>query len=183
MSEKREFSQVYVTYYARMKRFTREYVMSAEDAENIVHDVFLDLWENWDRMQGHTNIFAYLFLAVKNRSIDFLRRKNVSRRAEAHITDEHSQALRLNYEALLAFDDISTPDGLEKMLNDALGSLPERCREIFIMSKLEGKKQYEIARELNISVNTVESQMAIAYRKLRVALKDCAPLILFFLGF
>jgi len=68
------------------------------------------------------------------------------------------------------------------MLNEALSALPERCRQIFVMSKLEGRKQYEIARTLGISVNTVESQMAIAYRKLRAVLKNYSPLLLFLLG-
>ncbi|MCC8170678.1 MAG: LuxR C-terminal-related transcriptional regulator, partial [Parabacteroides sp.] len=57
----------------------------------------------------------------------------------------------------------------------------EKCRTIFIMSKLEGKKQKEIARELAISVNTVETQMGIAYKKLRAELKDYLPLFLFIL--
>lgn len=182
MSDRKDFSHIYVTYYARMKRFAREYVVSAEDAENIVQDVFVELWGNWNRMQDSANLFAYLYLAVKNRSIDFLRRRSISLRAGEHITREYRQTLQLNYEALTAFDDISSPGELERMLDDALATLPERCRQIFVMSKLEGRKQYEIARMLGISVNTVESQMAIAYRKLRAVLKDYSPLLLFLLG-
>ena len=182
MSDRKDFSHIYITYYARMKRFAREYAVSAEDAENIVQDVFLELWGNWDRMQDSANLFAYLYLAVKNRSIDFLRRRSVSLRAEEHITREYRLTLQLNYEALTAFDDVSSAEELERMLNEALSALPERCRQIFVMSKLEGRKQYEIARTLGISVNTVESQMAIAYRKLRAVLKNYSPLLLFLLG-
>ncbi|WP_064976189.1 RNA polymerase sigma-70 factor [Alistipes provencensis] len=182
MSDRKDFSHIYITYYARMKRFAREYVVLAEDAENIVQDVFLELWGNWDRMQDSANLFAYLYLAVKNRSIDFLRRRSVSLRAEEHITREYRLTLQLNYEALTAFDDVSSAEELERMLNEALSALPERCRQIFVMSKLEGRKQYEIARTLGISVNTVESQMAIAYRKLRAVLKNYSPLLLFLLG-
>ena len=61
----------------------------------------------------------------------------------------------------------------------AINSLPEKCREIFIKNKIEGKKQKEIALELNISINTIESQMAIAYKKLRVELKDVLQLFVF----
>lgn len=182
MLDRNDFSHIYVTYYARMKRFAREYVVSTEDAENIVQDVFLELWGNWERMRDSDNLFAYLYLAVKNRSIDFLRRRSVSLRAGEHITQEYRRTLQLNYEALAAFDDISSPEGLERVLNDALATLPERCRLIFVMSKLEGRKQYEIARMLGISINTVESQMAIAYRKLRAVLKNYSPLLLFLLG-
>ena len=69
--------------------------------------------------------------------------------------------------------------GIEERLEQALQKLPERCRSIFVMNKLEGKKQQQIASELQISINTVESQMAIAYKKLREELKDCLPLLLF----
>ena len=67
---------------------------------------------------------------------------------------------------------------IETILNNAILSLPERCREIFIKSKIEGKKQKEVALELNISVNTVETQIGIAYKKLREELKDYYPLLL-----
>jgi len=68
------------------------------------------------------------------------------------------------------------------IISRALDSLSDKCREIFIMNKLEGKKQKQIAEELNISINTVETQMGIAYKKLRVELKDYMPLLLFLLS-
>jgi RNA polymerase sigma-70 factor (ECF subfamily) len=81
---------------------------------------------------------------------------------------------------LEAFDEqlFSEPD-IETVIQSAIESLPEKCREIFILSKIEGKKQKAIAQELNISVNTVENQMAIAYKKLKEILKDYLPLLIF----
>ena len=61
-------------------------------------------------------------------------------------------------------------------------SLPEKCREIFIKSKIEGKKQKDIAAELNISLKTVENQMDIAYKKIKSELKDYLPLLIFLLA-
>ena len=69
---------------------------------------------------------------------------------------------------------------IDTIIQKAIDNLPEKCREIFVMNKIEGKKQKVIAQELNISIHTVESQMAIAYKKLKEALKDCVPLFLFF---
>ena len=63
-----------------------------------------------------------------------------------------------------------------------IDSLPEKCREIFIKSKIEGKRQKDIATELNISLKTVENQMAIAYKKIKGELKDYLPLLLFLLA-
>ena len=65
------------------------------------------------------------------------------------------------------------------IVNSILNGLSERCREIFLKSKIEGKKQKEIAEEMNISINTVETQMGIAYKKLRNELKDYFPLFIF----
>ena len=70
---------------------------------------------------------------------------------------------------------------IEKIISRALDTLSEKCRTIFIMSKIEGKKQKEIAQELNISINTIETQMGIAYKKLRIELKDYFPILLFIL--
>lgn len=77
--------------------------------------------------------------------------------------------------------DILEEKSIEQILSKAIDALPEKCREIFIKNKIEGKKQKEIAMELNISVNTVETQMGIAYKKLKTELKDYFPLFLFLL--
>ena len=63
----------------------------------------------------------------------------------------------------------------------AINKLPERCRQVFLKSRIEGKRNREIANELNLTVSTVENQMTIALRKLRVELKDYLPLLLFLL--
>ena len=63
----------------------------------------------------------------------------------------------------------------------AIDKLPERCRQVFLKSRIEGKKNREIANELDLSMSTVENQMTIALRKLRIELKDYLPLLLFLL--
>ncbi len=86
----------------------------------------------------------------------------------------------MNLNSLEAFDeDLFSEEDVEKIISRAFDSLSDKCREIFIMSKLEGKKQKQIAEELNISINTIETQMGIAYKKLRVELKDYMTLFLF----
>ncbi|WP_439788066.1 sigma-70 family RNA polymerase sigma factor, partial [Parabacteroides goldsteinii] len=70
---------------------------------------------------------------------------------------------------------------IEQILMTAINKLPERCRQVFLKSRIEGKKNREIANELNLTVSTVENQMTIALRKLRVELKDYLPLLLFLL--
>ena len=178
-----EFENIYVSHYSRMKRFAQEYVISEEDAENIVQDVFLDLWEQKLFLSSHTNLFAYLFTSVKNKCIDFLRHKTIVQKTADKLQDNYMKALQMKFHSLEAFDEkvFSAPD-IETIVQNAIKGLPDKCREIFVMNKIEGKKQKNIAQELNISVNTVESQMAIAYKKLKEALKDYVPLLIFLIA-
>jgi len=178
------FEKVYILHHSRLKRFAQEYLLIEEDAENVVHDVFTDLWEHWDTFSSHNNLLAFLFLSIKNKCIDLLRKRVVATKAGNKITEEYFLTLRSNLQSLEAFhQDISSESDIEQQIAKAIQSLPEKCREIFIKSKIEGKKQKEIAEELNISIKTVEAQISIAYKKLRVELKDYIPLFIFlFIG-
>lgn len=175
-----DFEQIYITYFSAMKRFAKEYVISEEDAENIVQDVFADIWEKRDLLSFHINLIAYLFMSIKNRCIDHLRSKIRNEEVTNDLQEEFQMAARLKYDALEAFDkNLFSEKDIEKVITNAIDNLPEKCREIFIKSKIEGKKHKEIAAELNVSINTIESQMSIAYRKLKQELKNYAPLLLF----
>ena len=96
--------------------------------------------------------------------------------------EEYRLTLQAKYYSLEYLDlDILEEESIEQILSKAIDALPEKCREIFIKNKIEGKKQKEIAAELNISINTVETQMGIAYKKLKTEVKDYFPLFLFLL--
>lgn len=175
-----DFEQFYITWYSRAKYFAREYVHSESDAENIIQDVFLHLYERRDLMDAYTNLAAYLFTSIKNRCLDYLRKWVLEQETAQGVQDEFEMELRMKYDSLEIFNtQFSDETDIGELLDNALQKLPERCRNIFIMNKLEGKKQKEIAEELNLSINTVESQMGIAYKKLREELKDCLPLFIF----
>ncbi len=168
-----EFEAIYVTYYSRMLKFAQEYINSKDDAENIVQDIFLELWRNKSNLLNHSNIFSFLFTSVKNRSIDFLRKKTIIDKSKSQIQNDYNNLLKFNLEALESLDDtVFTEQDIEEIIQNAINELPEKCREIFILSKIQGVKQKEIAKLLNISINTVESQMSIAYKKLRELLKE-----------
>ncbi len=177
---KDQFKEIYISYYARMKRFAQQYVIREEDAENLVHDIFFELWEKQLEFQSFSNLNGYLFSVLKNRCIDFLRRKDLEQRAANAMQDEYLRELKLKFESLEALDyKLVSDDDLEALIQEALDTLPKRCREIFVLNKFEGKKQKTIAQELNISIHTVESQMAVAYKKLKEALKDHVLLFIF----
>lgn len=171
-----EFEEIYISYYSKLKRFAQEYVINEADAENIVQDVFLNLWERRKFIPKHLNLTPYLFTNVKNKCIDFLRHQIVIQNARNKMQEEYELTLQLKLTSLEEFDEnIFAVSDIETVIQNAIQSLPEKCRQIFIMNKIEGKKQKTIAEELDLSVNTVENQMAIAYKKLKEILKNYSP--------
>ena len=97
--------------------------------------------------------------------------------------EEYQATLRMKLASLELFDQsLLSEQDIERIITEVIDSLPEKCRKIFIKSKIEGKKQKEIAVELNISLKTVENQMAIAYKKIKSELKDYLPLLIFLLA-
>lgn len=178
-----DFENFYITWYSRVKHFARDYVLSDEEAENIAQDVFLEFYQKRAELGFHINLIAYLFTSVKNKCIDHLRCKLMEQEAAAKMQEEFDLSFRMKFDSLEAFNmEGLSENNIKGIIEKALNTLPGRCREIFIMSKIEGKKQREIAEELNVSVKTIESQMTIAYKKLREELKNHLPLLLFLLS-
>lgn len=174
------FENIYLSYFSKLKRFALEYVLYEEDAENIIQDLFTDLWRKKEIMTEHTNLTSLLFISVKNRCLNYLRHDAMKKKHMDKLREENLIMLRMNLESLEVFDDhvFSEPD-IDRLVQEAINTLPEKCRRIFYMSKIEGKKRKEIAEELHISLSTIDSQMQIAYRKLKEELKDYMPLYLF----
>jgi len=174
------YSKLYEVYFPKLVRFSESYVLSEYDAENIVQDVFLYLWENREVLSTLDNTNAFLFTLVKNRCIDFLRKQTQIKNKKQPLTDLQEKELELKLYSLQKFDEHHfSPEEIENMITNAIHSLPERCREIFILSRLEGLRHKEIASRLNISTNTIEGQIGIALKKLRTELKDYLPLFFF----
>lgn len=154
------FSDLYLTYYSKLVRFAKEFVEHEEDAENITQDVFADLWVKRDFITHIENMNAYLFRLVRNRCLDYLRHKVFEQR--------YMESLQLSCE-----EDAVEDHDTEILIRAAINSLPQRCRDIFLLSRVEGLKYREISEHLGISVNTVECQMGIALKKLRMKLDTC----------
>ena len=153
-----DFSELYLTYYSKLVRFAKEFVILEEDAENITQDVFTDLWAKRDSMDRIENMNAYLFRLIKNRCLDHLKHKMFEQK--------YIEFVQTSF-------DISEGNETEILVRNAINSLPRKCRDIFLLSRVEGLKYREISERLGISVNTVECQMGIALKKLRVKLNIC----------
>lgn len=169
------FSELYLMYYPKLVRFAKEFVVLEEDAENITQDVFTDLWERRDAIDHIENVNAYLFRLARNRCLDYLKHKVFEQKYAENVQASFEIELNLKLQSLDRFDvsDISEGNETERLVRDAINSLPKRCRDIFLLSRMKGLKYREISEKLGISVNTVECQMGIALKKLRVKLNVC----------
>lgn len=148
--------------------------------ENIVQDIFMYLWEHRDMLESLTNLNAFLFTLAKNRCIDFYRHQTFIDSKKESLDSLQNRELKLKMEALMQFDEnIFTEKEIEDLLAQAIEHLPEKCRQVFILSRMNGLKHEEIATQLNISVHTVQNHIVTAIRKLKVELKDYLPLFIF----
>ena len=180
----RNFEEIYLNYFPRLLRFAQEYVLNKEDAENIIQDVFMTLWERRNDLKIHISMASYMFILIKNRCIDHLRRIKHAELGKRQMQENFTNELQMKLYSLEALNQSSISDSdIEQIIIRAIDSLPPKCREIFILSKINGKKYKEIAAQLCISESTVENQMSIALRKLRGQMKDYMPVFLFLMYF
>jgi len=147
-------------YYADLVVFCMKYVIAREIAEEIVQDVFVKLWNNINKYKIEKTIKGYLFTAVKNNSINYLK----SKFARIRFVGLDS----LNAEtSSVSFENEITAKELNDLITRAVNLLPPRCRIIFNLSRNAGLSYDEIAREMNISRRTVETQISIAIKKIK----------------
>lgn len=164
----RYFSEIYKEYYPKLLRFACDFIPCKEDAENLLQDAFMELWKNNDRIHEIKNINAYMFRLVRNRCLDYLKHKVHERAYEEAVTVERKAAV----ETLDMMGDTALMAGeLTMVLRQAVGNLPPRCREIFLLSREEGLRYSEIAERLSLSENTVSVQLGIALRRLRAVVE------------
>lgn len=169
------FELLYSTYYVYLCAVAVKYVYKPEMAEEIVNDVFLNVWNN--RSSLFYPIKAYLVRAVQNQCLSYYRKKRLDEIAVSDIKDYTVEI----YEQLVYLD--SSPlaclenKELANQISKAIDQLPEKCREIFIQHLYYNKTYEEIARMKNISSSTVRVQIKQGLSKLRVLLGDLYPVV------
>ncbi len=168
------FRDVYARYWQPLYRVAYNRVRSAPVAEELVQDVFVSLWEKRKTLQVHTSLPAYLFTALRYSVLDYIRSSAVRERYVEEILSQATQADPAA-DAILGLQD------LEEAYTKALESLPEKCRQVFALSRQKNFSVSEIARQLAISPKTAENQITKALRLLRRSLREFLPLLLLWL--
>jgi len=173
--DKGAYEKIFRGYYRPMTAYAFRFLGNLPDSESIVQDVFLRLWQKRREIVISTSLQNYLFRSVKNQCIN-------------HI--EHEK-IRSGYQAMVIMNETDRSDysefflefGLMKKIEAAIAALPPKRQEIFRLAREEGLKYREIADRLELSVKTVETQMTLALKQLREALKEFKNLVIFFIGF
>ncbi len=165
LQDEQVFKELYREYFVKLYRFTISIVHCRESAEEIVHDVLINLWKKRSSFHEIENLNTYLYVSVKNLSLNYLRKqgKNV------YVDDE----VLYNKTAYTSVDPESVMISKERVeaLNGFINNLPLKCKLIFKLIKDDGMKYKEVAALLNISVKTVENQLTIAIKKISVAIR------------
>ena len=163
------FEAIFKEYHAQCLAFAIHYTGDVHDGEEVVQQVFLKLWEKREQVDITGMVKSYLFAAIRNTAISNWRKDTVRSEKEQvaggfqlvpHITSSRAWELELLYQ-------------------QALDKLPERCREVFILSRQQQLKYTEIAAVMNISVKTVENQMGKALKMMHNELKEYLSMFLF----
>lgn len=153
--------------YRPLCLYALHYLNDPATVEDIVQDCFASLWEKTKEGTAVNNRRSYLYMMVRNRCLDHLRKAGI-KTEELKPYDTYG---------IIDDDDAQQRSQIEARLWTAIDSLPDKCREIFLMSKRDGLKYEEIALELGISENTVRNQVSKALK----ILKEGAQKIISFL--
>ncbi len=161
------FDAAFRAHYATLVGVAERIAGERAVAEELAQDVMLELWRRHETLSIDESLRAYLVRAARNRALNHVRHERMKVRTAPRAAGET----------------VSQPDApthlaeaeMEAALRDAVASLPERCREVFELSRGQGLRYAEIAAALGISVKTVEAQMGKALRVLRERLAPFLP--------
>lgn len=165
------YAILYQQHYALLCHFATFYLHDKFTAETVVEDVIFHIWTNRDSLTINTSLRNYLTRAVRNKCLDYLKLKQTqSEQAMSTLSDglnyyiDSQMATDSPFGALLSKE-------LEEEISNAINSLPKECQTVFLKSRMENKKNQEIADELGISINTVKYHLKNALKFLREKLE------------
>ena len=167
---KHAFETLFRLYYSKLVHIARGYLVYQEEAENIVQNVFLKIWENKECLGEVSNINSYLYTMTKNLCLDQLKHEKVKRN---YLDNSYRIKSEIQYKFIQ--DEAASlllENELEEKIIQSMELLPEKCKNIFKKSRLEGLKHSEIAAELGVSHRTVDNHIANALRHLRLHLRE-----------
>lgn len=156
------FRHLFYQYADSLERFITYYIHDREKSQDLVLDIFTYIWENRQNFEIKLTLKAYLFQEARNKSFTYIRDKKIP----VYLEEMEGMEIVQNYDSELELQE------LHHLIEEAVSLLPDKCREIFRKSREENLTNKEIAGQLHISEKTVEGQITIALKKIRIHLGD-----------
>ena len=163
------YEELYKKYYVYLCFVAEHITRSHADAEEIVSDVFVRLWNLKERTEIISSVKAYLIRAVHNASLNYIEQNAVRLKSTGRLSSSDLKVLAWDSDYPLGQ---LYEKELQDILSNCINELPEACREIFLLSRDRDMKYTEISNKLGISVNTVKTQIKIALSRLREAVSN-----------
>lgn len=164
-----KFEELFRGLFKPLCGFAMKFTGDPDAAKNLVHEVFIQVWEKFDSLPEDTNYKSYCYTAVRNKCLNYIRDKKkfvmLENVPENQLTEINS--------TLETFE-------LEQKIEAAIASLPEKCRMVFELNRIEGLKYAQIAEKMNISIKTVEAQMSKALGVMKEHLSEFLTIIFIF---
>lgn len=162
--DEKAYRELYFLFYKALSQFAFSFVKSREMAEEIVSDVFINIWKGRKNMEAIENLRTYLYISTKNISLKYLlkQHKQVAIAIDALTIELESHDIHPDQMMI-------TADMVNK-ITEAVNHLPPRCKLVYKFIKEDGLRYKEVASILNISVKTVDNQLAIALKKIGAAI-------------
>ena len=175
--EELAFEKIFKSNHGQIVGFCNQFITDWDKAQSLAQEAFINLWLNREKIETLNGIKAFLYTYAKSSCLNYIRhRKIISKYEDSQLQSKEDQ---LNREVLESFDFNSLEfTELEELIMRSINELPAQCRRVFMLSRFEGKKNKEIADDLDISVKSVEANITRALKTLRTDLAEYLPVIL-----
>lgn len=160
----KDFLEIYRAFYGKVFTFVLSLVKSKANAQDITQNIFMKLWKNRKKLEHIKSMDDYLFILSKNACMDYFRKASRKKEISTDVFDEFllSRIVSSPEKRIDAISDIEE-------LRHVIDSLPSKRRDIFIMSRFDGLSNDEIASVLGVSKKTVENQISLATKKIKIS--------------
>lgn len=160
------FKKIYYLFYKKLFLFSLALVKTKEAAEEITEDVFIRIWQQRSHLSDIHNLRIYLYIATKNTALNYL-----SKKAKDNLTEPFDDINIDLYKSTVTPEELLITAEMYRKIQLQVEALPPRCKMIFKLIREDGLRYKEVSDILNISVNTIDVQIAIAIKKIAAALK------------
>ncbi|MBK0377841.1 RNA polymerase sigma-70 factor [Mucilaginibacter sp. SD-g] len=168
------FEKVFKDHFKNLHAYAFTFLKNDELAEEVVQNIFCRVWEKREQLKPDGSLKAYLYRAVHNECLNYLKQQKVKATFQVYYADQMEQMEDHSSKNVLAGE-------LEQHIQKALNELPQQCRIIFQLSRFEQLKYQQIADQMGLSVKTIENQMGKALKLMRIKLAEFLIILLFIL--